>query len=219
MIITCASCHIDKEDFEFYFRKDQNKFRSKCKKCILDTQHKNYNSNPRKIKYANDDERKEAARVRAKLYYENNKEKVKQYQSNYSKSKVGRKIISARRKKFNEENPEWWRWKKKYDKSVRRSRETSAGILDLSSIVKLEYYNLNHFNGSSFFCEYCSSVLPSIYDIEHVVPLCKGGTNGLHNLAIVCKECNRGSKGKHSKLLEEWNPDLIKYIEQRNKIL
>ncbi len=42
-------------------------------------------------------------------------------------------------------------------------------------------------------CEYCRSLLdysPESFDIEHIIPLAKGGGNDLDNLALACEGCN-----------------------------
>lgn len=38
-------------------------------------------------------------------------------------------------------------------------------------------------------CRYCQCEVPP-YHIDHVVPIAKGGTNDLDNLAILCPTCN-----------------------------
>jgi len=50
-------------------------------------------------------------------------------------------------------------------------------------------------------CAYCGVPVGSIYDVDHVIPISRGGSNYPDNLAIACPLCNR-SKG--SKLLSEW---------------
>ena len=42
-------------------------------------------------------------------------------------------------------------------------------------------------------CEYCQSqerYSPDPFSVEHVIPLSKGGTNDLDNLAFACQGCN-----------------------------
>jgi len=42
-------------------------------------------------------------------------------------------------------------------------------------------------------CEYCQSqeqYSPDPFSVEHIVPLSRGGTNALDNLALACQGCN-----------------------------
>lgn len=58
-----------------------------------------------------------------------------------------------------------------------------------------------------FTCVYCGLVAGAgvQLSIDHVVPLCDGGTNDIENLATACRECNTG-KGvdvlEHSEITE-----------------
>lgn len=53
-------------------------------------------------------------------------------------------------------------------------------------------------------CAYCSSwISPRLVEIDHVIPLSRGGTHDVSNLAVACKPCNRS---KSNKLLHEWKP-------------
>lgn len=74
--------------------------------------------------------------------------------------------------------------------SVRRAKKRSTSIFKVTSddIQKLKALN----------CAYCQA--PS-EQIDHVIPLARGGSHSIGNLAPACKKCNQ-SKG--SKLLIEW---------------
>ena len=52
------------------------------------------------------------------------------------------------------------------------------------------------FKRDGFTCQYCGRKTPEvILELEHIIPLSKGGTDELDNLTTSCFECNRG-KGK-----------------------
>ena len=52
------------------------------------------------------------------------------------------------------------------------------------------------FKRDNFTCQYCGRKTPEvILELEHVIPLSKGGTDEFDNLTTSCFECNRG-KGK-----------------------
>ena len=52
-------------------------------------------------------------------------------------------------------------------------------------------------------CVYCGA--PS-EEIDHVVPIAKGGWDVVENKVWSCASCNRGLGGKFDKYLEEWRP-------------
>ena len=46
-------------------------------------------------------------------------------------------------------------------------------------------------------CFYCAAPVGGTYHVDHVVPLCKGGSNGPENLVIACPGCNQAKHAKH----------------------
>lgn len=55
-----------------------------------------------------------------------------------------------------------------------------------------------------FTCQYCGAKAPEvILEIDHVVPVSKGGDNAIENLVAACKECNRGKRDKKLSELSE----------------
>lgn len=52
------------------------------------------------------------------------------------------------------------------------------------------------FKRDNFTCQYCSSKPPQVpLEIDHIVPVCKKGTNHIDNLVTACFDCNRGKSG------------------------
>lgn len=212
----CNECRVVKDVSEFYRRYDKGEghYRNTCKECLSKKKYNKLNK-PRRV-YASDEERKEAARDRAKQWYKDNTDKAKArikdyYQTEHGKNK--RRESLARRKK---ENPEYWRHKKKRDKAIRRSRELEAGPLHVSSIVVVEANNYKHYCRGEFVCEFCETSLGEDYHLEHLVPLSRNGTNETTNLGISCSGCNLT---KLSKTVEEFRPDKVSYFKNRNKNL
>lgn len=50
-------------------------------------------------------------------------------------------------------------------------------------------------------CSYCGIELNGAYEIDHIEPLSRGGSNWPHNLCCACKPCNRS---KFNRTVEEW---------------
>jgi len=68
------------------------------------------------------------------------------------------------------------------------------------------------FKRDNFTCQYCSAKPPKVpLEIDHIIPVIKGGTNDDYNLITACFDCNRG-KGKHS--LENSMPTQDEQIER-----
>tara|TARA_B110001454_G_C12672535_1_gene414362 strand:+ start:284 stop:1228 length:945 start_codon:yes stop_codon:yes gene_type:complete len=92
---TCNKCSLDKEETEFYFRKDRNKYRNECKLCININNINNYDKNKEKIKKTVKDyqeKNKDKIKVKNKEKYEKNKEEIKvKNKEKYEKNKEERK--------------------------------------------------------------------------------------------------------------------------------
>lgn len=52
------------------------------------------------------------------------------------------------------------------------------------------------FKRDNFTCQYCSAKPPKVpLEIDHLLPVCKNGTNHIDNLITACFDCNRGKAG------------------------
>jgi len=51
-------------------------------------------------------------------------------------------------------------------------------------------------------CKYCNCSIEDYYEVDHIVPVSKGGTDNPDNLTLACKKCNRS---KFNKTVEEWS--------------
>jgi hypothetical protein len=52
------------------------------------------------------------------------------------------------------------------------------------------------FKRDNFTCQYCSAKPPNVpLEIDHIIPVCKKGTNHIDNLITACFDCNRGKSG------------------------
>jgi len=49
------------------------------------------------------------------------------------------------------------------------------------------------FKRDKFTCQYCGESAPNVLlEVDHIVPVSKGGTNEIMNLVTACRDCNRG---------------------------
>lgn len=56
---------------------------------------------------------------------------------------------------------------------------------------------------AALICEYCGDECGP-FEVDHIIPLARGGADDHQNMAMACKSCNR-SKG--DRLLSEWKPE------------
>ncbi len=54
-------------------------------------------------------------------------------------------------------------------------------------------------------CRYCRRTVPKVdRTVDHIIPLCKGGTNAKTNLAMACRSCNDAKKNMTEVQFLEW---------------
>ena len=184
----CNKCNTLKSIDEF--PKDNHKkggYRYYCRECQKKYYKTYYNKN------------KEKQKERVKEYYWNNLEKIKSYcQKNRKKRSIyanqyrkkNKEKLNLYRNQWRKENPE----KRKMNDKNRRGLQNNAEGKITSTILK---YLKRRAMGK---CEYCGKIETNL-EIDHIIPLSKGGTNKLNNLALVCKSCNSSKKDKD---LIEW---------------
>ena len=76
---------------------------------------------------------------------------------------------------------------------------------------------------AKFLCEYCRAqelFSPDPFSVEHIIPLTKGGSNDLMNLAFACQGCNNHKYNKTEvwdvvtqQLIPIYNPRLDRWTE------
>ena len=53
------------------------------------------------------------------------------------------------------------------------------------------------FKRDSFKCQYCGKSAPDVVlEVDHIIPVSKGGDNDISNLITACFDCNRGKRDK-----------------------
>ena len=136
----------------------------------------------------------------------NKKEYKKNYNKIHSKKRVkeavewGRKNKDRRkiiRKRWVKNNREKVNFLKRMYMYRRKQTIKGAGIYPSLERIKRLYEDFLNL------CAYCG--LNKADTIDHIIPLTKGGTNGIENLLPACRSCN---SQKRDKLLVEWKPEI-----------
>ncbi len=104
----------------------------------------------------------------------------------------------------------------------------------LSKSVRFEV-----FKRDSFTCQYCGRTAPDvILEVDHIVPVAKGGTDEILNLVTSCRECNRGKSAKtlddtsavalqraelekleQQKMMLDWKRELLNIVDDQVEYL
>lgn len=69
-----------------------------------------------------------------------------------------------------------------------------------------------------FRCVYCGATRDDArIEVDHVIPVCKGGTNDIGNLVAACRECNIGKGGKM--LIDIVDGDIGTYVKPKGRLV
>lgn len=84
--------------------------------------------------------------------------------------------------------------------------ERSARYRSRRTISDSEWQELRReaIDRDGYVCRYCCATIDTAH-CDHIIPLSRGGTNDLDNLAVACLQCN---SSKRDRLLSEWQPPL-----------
>lgn len=73
------------------------------------------------------------------------------------------------------------------------------------------------FERNSFTCAYCGRKPPdATLEVDHILPVSKGGSNDMSNLITSCFDCNRGKAAKIIKCSNKTQKIINERIEQAN---
>lgn len=150
---------------------------------------------------------KEQIRIRRKLYNDTHKEQSKKYWESY------KECCREHKKEYYEANKERIRIRKiRYRHTDNGRAKTRSYDLKRYTTKKeafVENVNtLKLYEESDKKCFYCDKDLAfKEVEIDHYMPLSKGGKHEKRNLRISCKSCNRS---KHNKLPERWLEEIGK---------
>lgn len=74
------------------------------------------------------------------------------------------------------------------------------------------------FKRDRFTCQYCGRMAPDvILEVDHITPVCEGGTNDILNLVTACRDCNRGKGKTKLSVNEEVKKQQAQMLEMADK--
>ncbi len=126
-------------------------------------------------------------------YREANPEKVRETNRKWAAQNGDH--VRAYRKRYLEENREAFRFRNRARSARVRAAEGKFSKSDIDRIFRQQ-------NGR---CAYCRASVRAKYEIDHIVPITKGGSNWPKNIQLTCESCN---SRKHNKHPEQFARDL-----------
>lgn len=171
---TCTKCG-ESKTLDCFGKRSGGKdgFRSDCKECRAKVAATYYLANTEKTK------------ARVKKWRLDNREKANFQSRRYQLENPEKRAVST--KKYRLANPQKYR----HYSNARRARELANGIFE---ITKKELNKL--YNSPCFYCGSNKSI-----QMDHVIPINRGGRHSIGNLVPACSRCNSSKKDK---LLVEW---------------
>ncbi len=153
----------------------------------------------------------EVAQLWRKNYREENAEKISAYRKVYNEEnkeqnkerwRLYREANVEKRRKYNrqwyaENGKEYDRaWRQKNPEAIRVSRlkRRAAGNVSKEEVAQMVVDQDEK-------CAYCQKELCGEWEVDHMLPVARGGTSNWSNLAVTCMNCNRR---KSAKTVEEF---------------
>lgn len=191
----CTKCKEFKPVTDFYKKsKAKDGLTYRCKSCLAVQSHEYHQRN------------KDICRDRLNSWREQNREYVRERDKEYRKTRPDIEFAKQKRyrdthkdklyikgKNYRENNREYFR--AKYKERADTVKNTSDGSVTqefCNQLLEAQHYK----------CAYCGCDLTDKNrNIDHIIPLSRGGTHTADNIHFVCVDCNM-SKG--NKLESEW---------------
>ena len=168
-MVICTKCKIEKEEEEFYKKKLKNGVarNTRCKKCLAVI--------GKKYKDSNREKRKEYQ----KEYFQENKKKIYNYKKGYFQNNPEVKLTNSMRKKV--------------------ANELNKGFRFMSSTMKYLGCNFNEYSEyleNQFDKNMSWENYGEYWEIDHIIPLSKGGSFYYTNTQPLTVEENRKKKDR-----------------------
>lgn len=212
----CTTCNIEKPLSEFHKqKKGLYGVSSTCKPCASERQRMNRINNPDVVLREREktrrwrEENRERERETKRQWHLKNREKQlersRQYHAEH-KEEIAERHRRNRKVNIEREQESSRRWQQANPDKVRAySRNRRAKLRDADGEHTPEEI-LELYAGQDGKCWYCGVDVGDKYDVDHFIPLSKGGSNDIGNLRIACPTCNRT---KHNKDPHEWSGRLL----------
>lgn len=181
----CSQCGETKPISEEFFRENKRAksgFSSRCRNCdvgIIEP------LRDKKIAYS-------------RQWKRDNPDKVREAQRRWYRANADK--VNERIRRWRHENPDKVREIRRCSVRNYRARKAKCSGKHTAADIRAQYKSQN---GR---CWWCGKKVGDKYEVDHRIPIARGGSNAPDNIVISCQKCNRS---KNDKLPHEWNGRLL----------
>ncbi|WP_097965810.1 HNH endonuclease [Streptomyces sp. or20] len=172
-----------------------------CGKCFVVKGHEAFSSDRNKAGGRSSRCRQCAAEVSCKWYTDNSGRRA-EYRHTHAKKIADTNLLwreANRERKLATTRA----WRSSHPDKTRLYNHTRRARIAAATVVPFTYAEMlaDWEEHDLYGCAFCGGPYE---DIEHLVPISKGGEHSIANIVPSCVECNRGVGGKASRLPWEW---------------
>ena len=188
-MIPCSECGLDTPPDGFH-RYAKGSLASYCVPCA-----KARKSAYDKARYAANPK---PAREKAKAWQRENVKRKQEYDAEYRERNRERRLELKRRhsREMTERGGAAYREYRRLAANKRQAKKASNGVFSVSvkDIAGVRYRQRDC-------CFYCGTNLAGGGELDHVMPITRGGAHGIGNIVLACTSCNRS---KSHRTVTEW---------------
>lgn len=221
----CSLCGAEHPATIEHFRRKGDGLEARCKRCRADIDRAYRLENSVRLNEQNAQWRKnnmEHIKQKHKEYYERNRVRILECASRWQKDNRERRREICRvwrqrhvaqdrtyahnyRKTHPNHVRDWMQANPDKARRIRRTQKVRRKALIRNALGSFTTKQISKMHDEQQgCCAYCSAALNGYYEIEHVIPLSRGGSNHIENIALVCRSCNRQKNNRM--LYSEWTP-------------
>lgn len=132
-------------------------------------------------------------------YYLENRPDILFQLKSYREENKERRVNQVRewrknnREKYLKKNAEWRQQNPERARAIcanRRARVRGAGGKHTAADI------IHMMNAQKNMCAYCRVNISKLFEVDHIIPIARGGSNLASNLQLLCPDCNRRKSDK-----------------------